>query len=159
MLGDGALFSAKQNSKGLAKGLGKGKLKGLPGHQLALEDDKPPKSDAQLITEALNKAKKMRDLAFATTANIEDSLTVVKGSKFWSKAAHKDATEILTEVQVAGDSLKKFITKPTHNEDLIKGKILECGLIIKKGQNLIKEINGLCNKASSVAGSSKSKKK
>ena len=163
MLGDSSLFSGASKGKGngLAKGLGKGKLKGLPG-QLALEDDKeekPPKSDAQLITEALTKAKKMRDLAFGTVANIEDALTTVKGSKFWTKAAHRDASEVMAEVQEAADGLKKFINKPILDEDLIKGKIMECGLLTKKGQNLVKEINGLCNKASSVAGSSKSKKK
>ena len=158
MLGDSAVFSGRAGSKGLAKGLGKGKLKGT-GQQLALEDDKPAKTESQLITDALNKAKKMRDLAFGTTANIEDALTTAKGSKFWTKQAHKDASCILLEVQEVADGLKKFINKPILDEDLIKGKIMECGLVTKKGQNLVKEINGLCNKAGSVAGSTKSKKK
>ena len=161
MLGDSSLFSgAKAKGKGvaLAKGLGKGKLKGMTG-QLALEDDKPAKSDSQLITEALTKAKKMRDLAAGVAANIEAALVTAKGSKFWTKHAHRDAAEILAEVQEVHDGLRKFIMKPTLDEDLIKGKIMECGLVAKKGQNLVKEIEGLCNKASSVAGSTKSKKK
>lgn len=158
MLGDTSLFTPRGGSKGTPKGLGKGKLKGALG-QLALDDEKPQKSESQLIQDALNKAKKMRDLAFGTAANIEDALTTVKGSKFWTKAAHKDAAEVLDEVQQAGDGLKKFINKPTLDEHLIKGKIMEVGLVIKKGQQLIKEINGLCCKAPSAAGSSKSKKK
>lgn len=161
MMGDTSLFSSRTGAKGLAKGSGAGKGKGkgklLPG-QLALEDDKPPKTDDQLINEALNKAKKARDLAQSTVANIEHALISVKGSKFWTKAAAKDAGEVLVEVQQAGDGLKKFITKPIMDEALIKGKIMDVGLIIKKGQNLVKEINGLCNKAGSVAASSKSRK-
>ena len=158
MLGDSALFSHKSGAKGLAKGLGKGKLKGMPGQQLALEDDKPPKTEEQLNLDALSKAKKMRDLAFATCANIETALTAAKGSKFWTKHAHRDAAGVLEEVQEVADGLKKFINKPILDEDLIKGKIMECGLVVKKGQNLVKEINGLCNKASSVAGSTKNRK-
>jgi hypothetical protein len=160
MLGDSALFSGRAGAKGLAKGLGKGKLKGMPGQQLALEDEKKPaKTETQLITDALNKAKKMRDLAFGTAANVEDALTTAKGSKFWTKQAHRDAAGVLAEVQEVAESLKKFINKPILDEDLIKGKIMECGLVTKKGQNLVKEINGLCNKATSVAGPAKSKKK
>jgi hypothetical protein len=51
--------------------------------QAALEDEKNEKSDAQLLLEAQNKGKKMRDIAFATLANLEDSLKQMKHCKFW----------------------------------------------------------------------------
>jgi hypothetical protein len=70
MLGDSALFSGRAGAKGLAKGTGKGKLKGMPGQQLALEDEKNEKSDAQLLLEAQNKGKKMRDIAFCNTGQL-----------------------------------------------------------------------------------------
>jgi hypothetical protein len=141
MLGDSAVFANRHGGKGLAKGAIKGVGKNKPKF-LAIEDDKkdpkPPKSDEKLIDEALSKAKKMRDLAFSTVANYEDAMNAVKHSKFWSKAANKDALAGLQELQEAADSLKKFTSKLILDLDLIKGKIMDCGLGVKKATSSIK---------------------
>ena len=162
MLGDNAVFSAK------GKGYGKAAI--TPGGKpkppfLAIEDDKKQpnpkgeKTDEQLMDEAFNKAKKMRDLAFSTIANYENAMDSVKGSKFWSKTAHKEALDGLQALQMAGDTLKKFISKPKMDIDLIKGMIMECGLAVKTATSSIKNMNNLANKAGSIAPSMKLKGK
>jgi hypothetical protein len=151
LLGDTALFSRtgpKGLTKGSAKGLGKGKGKPAP---LPIED---AKSDEKLLEEAKNKAKKMRDVAFATIANFEDALADMKGCKFWSKAAQRDAEGILLELKTAADDIKKFVGKPTDDIELVKGKVMECAIAVKKGTSQVKELKALANKTGSVAAAS-----
>jgi hypothetical protein len=142
--------------KGTSKGLGKGKGK-TP--QLAIEGAE--KTDAQLLEEARSKAKKMRDLAFATVANFEDALAQMKKCKYWSKAAQKDSETILVELKYVADDLKKFIGKNSDDLELWKGKIMYCAVSVKKGTNQIKELKMIAAKTGSVATghtASKSKK-
>ena len=157
LLNDSALFSrpaakglGKGSTKGIADGKGKGKGK-VNGQQLALEDEK---DEAKLLESAKGKAKKMRDLAWATVANFEDSLTQMKHCKFWSKAAQKDSELILHELKVSADELKKFIGKGSDDIELWKGKIMQTGIHVKKGTNQLKELKLLVNKSGSVAAGS-----
>lgn len=149
LLGDSALFSQRApKGKGPSKGDAKGK--GKKG-QLAIEDEK---SDEQLLEEAKHKAKKMRDLAFATVANFEDALKQMKHCKFWSKVAQKDSEIILSELKAVADDLKKFIGRNSDALELWKGKIMECAIHVKKGTNQVKELKLLVNKTGSVAAAS-----
>ena len=163
MLGDSAVFSNKVKGSGKAAIAAGGKAGGKSKPSfLAIEDDKPEKpekTEEQLIDGALGEAKKMRDLALATIANYENATQKVKSSKFWSKAAHKDAEQGLRSLNLAADDLKKFISKPKMGLGLIKGKIMECGLAVKTATASIREMNQLANKTGSTASSSKSKSK
>ena len=140
--------------RALQKDLEKVSSRGMPGQQLALEDEKTEKSDAQLLLEAQNKGKKMRDIAFATLANLEDSLKQMKHCKFWSKAAQKDSELVVHELKVAADDLKKFIGKNSDDLELWKGKIMQCAIHVKQGTNQLKELKLLANKTGSVGAAS-----
>ena len=168
MLADTSLFNNYKGSKGFGKsylsGIGSAaaKGKGRP-PLLAIKDvPKPPppeKSHEKLVEEALAKARKMRDLAYATATNYEDANTEVKKSKFWSKAAQKDADVKLTELKTAAETLKKFLsTKKTDDINLIKGRIMECGIVVKACIGSIKEFKHLSAKTGSVATSKKATK-
>jgi hypothetical protein len=152
-MSDNALFP-RPATKGLGKGQSKSILNGKgknKGEQLALEDEK---SDAQLLLEAQNKGKKMRDIAFATLANLEDSLKQMKHCKFWSKAAQKDSELVVHELKVSAEDLKKFIGKNSDDLELWKGKIMQCAIHVKQGTNQLKELKLLANKTGSVGAAS-----
>ena len=161
MLGDTSVFS-QFRGKGLGKGHGEGgkcKLKGKGPAFLAILD-KPraapkEKTEKQLVDDACNRGRKMRDLCFATANNFQDALELVKKSKYWSKAAHKDADQKLAELKSMGDSLKKFLSKGPSDVPLIKGTIMEAGLVVKAALVSIREFKALAVKSASVASTKK----
>jgi len=103
----------------------------------------------------VNKGKKMRDLCFSTVNNYQDVLQVVKKSKFWSRAAQKDAEEKLEELKHTAEDLKKFLVKGPKDIESIKRKLLPAGLLVRTCQNNIKEYKQLAARAGSVASSKK----
>ena len=160
--------SSIMTQKGKGKGLPalKGTGKGKPGLLALLDKGGPPKKDPvdktpeQLLDDALSKAKKMRDLAANTVTSMEEQVMLTKKSKFWSKIAQKEADDHVQKIKDAASSMKKFLQKQNITDvDLVKGRIMECGLAVKLAQNQIREYKHLLMKASSVAGSTKSKKK
>ena len=162
-------FRGKGIGKGLAKGAPaiKGNGKGKAGGKgfLAILDLPPQKEPAEktpekLLEEALTKAKKMKDLAANTASSMEEQIKLTKKSKFWSRVAQKEAEENLEKVNEAHAVLKKFLQRQNITDiDLVKGRIMECGLVVKVAVSQIREYKQLLLKASSVAGSTKSKKK
>jgi hypothetical protein len=159
--------SSMMTQKGKGKGLPalKGNGKGKPGLLALLDKGRPPKdpvekSPEQMLDDALTKAKKMRDLASNAVTSMEEQINLTKKSKFWSKAAQKEADEQIQKLSEAALTMKKFLQKQNITDpDLVKGRIMECGIAVKVAQSQIREYKQLLMKASSVAGSSKSKKK
>ena len=162
MLADNSLFSNhKGKGKSLGKGIGKtisvGSGKGRGKGQLALEDLPPLEKTAEkLLDEALNKARRMRDLCFNTASNYEEAMLDVKKSKFWSKAAQKDADFALAELKALGESLKKFLMKKVFEIAVVKTRLVGAGKHVKDCLLQIREFRQMAAKAGSVyTGSTK----
>ena len=157
-----ALWEATESdiSKG---GKGKGKLPGPKGKgkgkQLAIENGDPeeepeePKEPTpeELLADALQKARKMRDLCGATVANMEEQLAAVAKSKYWSKQAQKDAAALKDAVAQAHDILKKVVVKKNPTLEEVKEKIVAAATAVKTANGQIKDIRMIASKASSVA--------
>ena len=167
LLNEASMFT-NFRGKGLGKGTpavkGTGKGKGGKG-LLAILDNPPqlpPAEDTpeKLLEKALSKAKKMRDIAMNTITSMEEQINLTKKSKFWSREAQKEAEENVDKLKEAHATIKKFLQRQNITDiDLVKGRIMECGLVLKVAMSQIREYKQILSKASSVAGSTKSKKK
>jgi hypothetical protein len=154
LLADSALFSSTLTAKGTGKGnLAKGK-KGLKGKTLEKDGKNPPvpaqKSEEELLADALTKARKMRDMTASCISNFEEALADVKKSKFWSKAARKDADSLLEELQSLEKDLKSVLIKRSVGLEALKKKIMEAALKVKEASCQIKEFRHLAGKTGSV---------
>ena len=166
-LADQALLSSSSNAKGAGKtglgkgkhgagGLGKGGLgKGGLGKGQKPEVVPPPKSQEALTDEAMNKCRKMRDMAGATTSSFEEALALVKRCKFWSKAAERDALALLETLKECALELKGFLMRKHPDMESMKVSVLAAAFKVKECQAEIREFKQLANKTSSKASARK----
>lgn len=136
--------------KGGGKGnLGKGKDKGKGGKPelLAITD----KSEEEQLEESLHKCRKMRDMCATTLYSLEESVSMAKKSKFWSKAAQNDARELMDEMNEHMLILKKALTKKAPSVVYLKEIAMNAALKVKACQAQTKEYKQLANKTSSKA--------
>ena len=164
LLTDAAVMACTDVAKGKGKSdLGKGKVhkgkgKGLgKGPQDPNPPEPVPKTEEEQLDDALSKARKMRDMTMATWANFELSLEAVKKSKFWSKAAQKDALVLKDQLEAHGQELKNVLLKHAGNLEKIKGAVVSAAGTVKEAQGQMKEYKQLTNKALSKASSSRNK--
>lgn len=150
MVADSQLWSTKFNEKGSGKGstLTKGKGKGKGGEPPELPK---PKSEEELLEEACSKTRKLRDLCTSTVANMEETILSVKKSKFWSKAAQKDAQVYTEGLQAEAGNLKKMLLKKNVTIEDLKDASLKAATMVKECQGHVREWKQLANKASSKA--------
>ena len=150
------MWSTKYLEKGSGKGqsLTKGKGKGKGGEPPA---PPVPKSEEDMLEEAYSKTRKMRDLCTSTVANMEESVLMVKKSKFWSKAAQKDAQSYIEGLSNEIVNLKKMLLKKNVSYDELKEASMQAAAVVKECQAYVKEWQQLANKASSKASSSSRK--
>jgi hypothetical protein len=163
LLADSALFSSTLTVKGAGKGglskgfSGKGLAKGVKGKDAAaaaaaaaaLADQ----SEEEKLGLALSKARKMRDITASCISNFEEALAGVKKSKFWSKAARKDADNLLDELQTLAKGLKFILMKKGVGLEAVRNKILEAASKVKEASCQIKEFRHLAGQTGSVKSS------
>ena len=147
------------------RGKGKGDKTPKVPALLALQDGDPkkedappePRSEVQLLEEAMVKARKMRDLAAKTIADFEEGVTMVSATQFWSKKA-KTGTDLLkAHMEESLKQLKQVMGSKTKTLELLKQKMIACGQEVKTLQAHDKEHKQLANKTFSKASGSKSK--
>lgn len=97
----------------------------------------------------------MRDLTTSTTANFELALQGVKKTKFWSKAAQKDAEALLHELEQFAKQLKDVLMKHSNNLEMMKEVVIHAAQKVKEACIQIKEFKLLINKTSSKASGRK----
>lgn len=148
--GKADLGKGKANTKGKGHGSRKGDYPNPP--------EPTPKTEEELLEDALVKCRKMRDMTMATWANFELALQPLKKSKFWSKAAQKDAEVLKDQLEFHGKELKNCLLRHAGNFDKIKGAVVEAAGTVKEAQAQMKEFKQLASKALSKATSSKSKR-
>ena len=156
LLTDQSLYSMEMG-KGLGKGVGGKGLLMLKGKGKGHHQPEQPKSEESLLDDALQKARKMRDMCNNTLSNLEESVQAVKKSKFWSKAAQEDAQQLMADLQNEVGTLKKALLKKTVSLEEVK-EIVQAALKFKECQHSVKEFRQLANKTGSVAASSSSKR-
>ena len=84
------------------KGNGKGKPEGVP-------QPRAPKSEEELLEDAFCKVRRMRDCCGKVMSDMEKCLNSLKKSKFWSKAAQKDAMQYLMDMEESSETLHQTI--------------------------------------------------
>ena len=89
---------------------------------------------------------------------MEESIESVKKSKFWSKAAQKDAQQLADEMQHEIGALKKVLLKKTVSLEEVKEVVVQAAFKFKECHLSVREFRQLANKTGSVAASSSSKR-
>ena len=140
---------SKPGAKSKALGHGKGKL------QMALEDGSPDeeKVPAETQAEALQKARKMRDLIMSTLSNLEESIEKGQGSKWVSPNHVAEAQGIVSSLQKDLASMKKYLAaKSAIDVSALKKAMLGAAAQVKEAKDTTKELASLCNKTSTRVG-------
>jgi hypothetical protein len=160
MLSDASIWGGSSLGKGKGGGKSltiydhKGKGRGKGGSaQLALGDE--DKSEEVSLEEAQGKCRKMRDLCAKTASDLEICISQVRKTKFWSKAAQKDADQLQNDLHDLSGLLKVTLLKKSDDVDKLKEVCLEAAEKVKCALAQMKEYKGLVNKTSSKAGSVK----
>ena len=154
LISDSALFAIDYDSKGVGKGLAKGdgKGKGKKGFGKGKNPTpaRPaPKTEEELLEEAYTKTRKMRDICAKLVANMEEQVNTAAATKFWSKAAQKDATGMIEALGVHVVALKKVLVKKNLTVDELQEKVLSAAAQVKKSFDYLKEVRQIANKTSS----------
>ena len=139
---------SKPGAKSKALGHGKGKL------QLALEDGSPDevKVPAETQAEALQKARKMRDLIMSTLSNLEESIEKGQGSKWVSPNHVAEAQGIVSSLQKDLESMKKYLGAKSGIDVSALKAMLGAAAQVKEAKDTTKELASLCNKTSTRVG-------
>ena len=77
-----------------------------------------------------------------------------KGTKFWSKAAQKDADTLLNALKEAGAELQTVLLKKSKTFERLKEVCLKAASTVKSVMTQMKEYKGLMHTASSKASKS-----
>ena len=121
------------------KGKGKGKGKAVP-PLLAIKDDPEfpppappaPKTEEELVEEALQKCRKMRTLLQNQVSTLEEHLQNLKGNKFWTKEAAKEAQEHKNSMQANIDILQKLVQAKTKKPlESFQSALLVAAAVVK----------------------------
>ena len=140
------------NGKGSSKGLevfGKGKRNKAP----AATNE--PRTEAEQLEDAVSKCKKMRDVCNKTVSELQLLIKDCKGTKFWSKAAQKDADTFLSQLKDAEQELQKTLLKKGTTFERFKDVCLTAANTVKSVKEQMKEYKGLLHKTCSKASSCK----
>ena len=107
MLADAATMGFGAKGSSLVKGsLAKGKGKdGRQKEQLALED--LPKTEEELMEDALAKARKLRNLIGTTLGDFEEAYTSFRKTKFCTAKARHDAESVQDNLKSSEKRIKK----------------------------------------------------
>ena len=159
LISDSSLLASTYVAKGkgggkssLGKGsLGKGSLgKGSLGKGRGNDEPPAPKSPEELLEEAQNKCRKMRDVCGKCLANMEETVQAAKKSKYWTKVAQKDADGLMAKMAEEIQALNKVIGKNNIGPDELKEWVLKAASVVKECQSAVKEYKQLANKTASV---------
>jgi hypothetical protein len=161
MLSDSTIFSSSSLGKGKGGGkaldLGKGKGKGL-GKGKGKEPPEPedhPMTEGELLEAAQRKCRKMRDLCAKTASDLELRVKDAKKTKFWSKAAQRDADELQVSLQKQCGELKMVLLKKSDQYETMKQVCVEAAGKVKEALVQMKEFKQLVHKTSSKASTKK----
>ena len=151
-----AIFQSDNLPLALGKGKGKGSLKGLEvfgkgKRPRAVANENEPRTETEQLEDAVSKSKKMRDVCNKTVNELQLLIKDCKGTKFWSKAAQKDADNLLDGLKQAGQELQTVLLKKSANFELLKDVCLKAASTVKSVTTQMKEYKGLLHKTSSKA--------
>ena len=154
MITDGSVLATELAP--LGKGAGKGDLgKGGKGKGKAKPPGAPqptePKSEEELLEEAFCKVRRMRDCCSKVMSDMEETLNSLKKSKFWSKAAQKDAMQYIIDMDECMKDLKKALLKKSVTLEDLKKLLCTVATKVKECQMQLKEYKQLANKTLSKA--------
>ena len=152
-----SFFLADEGSLPLAKGKGKGcgKSFDVPGKgKRAKIDDLKPRTEDEQLDNAVSKCKKMRDLCNKTVQDLQLLIKQAKGTKFWSRAAQKDADTLLDALKSEVDDLQSSLLKKSKDFEKLKEVCLKAAGKVKEVLSQMKEYRGLLHKTSSKASNS-----
>ena len=148
-----SLFQSDENSFTLVKEKGKGSGKTfdiLGKGKRPKNDDPKPRSEGEQLEDAITKFK-MRDLCSKTAQELQLLIKEVKVTKFWSKAAQKDADNLLIGLKDEVSDLQTALLKKSKDFEKLKEVCLKSAAKVKDVQTQMKEYKGLLHKTSSKA--------
>ena len=94
---------------------------------------------------------KMRDLCSKTAQELQLLIKEVKVTKFWSKAAQKDADNLLIALKDEVSDLQTALLKKSKDFEKLKEVCLKSAAKVKDVQTQMQEYKGLLHKTSSKA--------
>ena len=140
-------FGGKGSNLGkgsLAKGKGK---EGRQKKQLALTDK--PKTEEELLEDALTKARKMRNLIGTTLGNFEEAYSSFRRTKFCTAKARHDAEAVQDALKEA-EKMKKLLLGKAVSYEGAKALLVEAATTVKEAQAEIKEFKHMSLSSRSV---------
>ena len=113
-----------------------------------------PRTEAEQLEDAVAKCKKMRDVCNNTVSELQLVLKDVKGTKFWSKAAQRDAEYLLQDIMDASTQIQKVLLKKSSNFEALQEVCLMAATKVKSTAQEMKEYKALLHKTCSRASKS-----
>ena len=99
--------------------------------------------------------QKMRDVTNRTLKDLEVLVKEVKASKFWSKAAQKEACIMMEKLTTASAEIQKVLLKKSGDYKKLKETCLKTASIVKEAAGHMKDYKGLLHKTSSISSKNK----